>query len=79
MARACGRSSDQWADGSVCPCQVLADLQTIRQRKQQLAGLTLAYVGDGGNNMAHSLPAWRRLRECMSESVRRLVQPDLRS
>jgi ornithine carbamoyltransferase len=36
------------------PCQVLADLQTIRQRKQQLAGLTLAYVGDGGNNMAHS-------------------------
>jgi ornithine carbamoyltransferase len=36
------------------PCQVLADLQTIRERKQQLAGLTLAYVGDGGNNMAHS-------------------------
>ena len=36
------------------PCQVLADLQTIRQRKQQLAGLTLAYVGDGANNMAHS-------------------------
>jgi ornithine carbamoyltransferase len=36
------------------PCQVLADLQTIRQHKQQLAGLTLAYVGDGANNMAHS-------------------------
>jgi ornithine carbamoyltransferase len=36
------------------PCQMLADLQTIRQCKQQLAGLTLAYVGDGGNNMAHS-------------------------
>jgi ornithine carbamoyltransferase len=36
------------------PCQVLADLQTIRERKQQLAGLTLAYVGDGANNMAHS-------------------------
>lgn len=36
------------------PCQVLADLQSIRQRKQQLAGLTLAYVGDGANNMAHS-------------------------
>jgi ornithine carbamoyltransferase len=36
------------------PCQVLADLQTIRQRKHQLAGLTLAYVGDGANNMAHS-------------------------
>jgi ornithine carbamoyltransferase len=36
------------------PCQVLADLQTIRQAKSALAGLTLAYVGDGANNMAHS-------------------------
>jgi len=37
------------------PCQVLADLQTIRERFGRLAGLTLAYVGDGANNMAHSL------------------------
>jgi ornithine carbamoyltransferase len=36
------------------PCQVLADLQTIREHKKQLAGMTLAYVGDGANNMAHS-------------------------
>jgi ornithine carbamoyltransferase len=36
------------------PCQVLADLQTIRQHKRRLAGLTLAYVGDGANNMANS-------------------------
>jgi len=36
------------------PCQVLADLQTIRENKHQLAGLMLAYVGDGANNMAHS-------------------------
>jgi ornithine carbamoyltransferase len=36
-------------------CQVLADLQTIRERFGRLAGLTLAYVGDGANNMAHSL------------------------
>lgn len=36
------------------PCQVLADLQTVREHKGELAGLTLAYVGDGANNMAHS-------------------------
>jgi len=37
------------------PCQVLADLQTILEKKGRLAGLKLAYVGDGANNMAHSL------------------------
>ena len=37
------------------PCQVLADLQTIRECKGTLAGLTLTYLGDGANNMAHSL------------------------
>jgi ornithine carbamoyltransferase len=36
------------------PCQLLADLQTIRERHGKLAGLTLAYLGDGANNMAHS-------------------------
>ncbi|MFP5282990.1 MAG: ornithine carbamoyltransferase [Actinomycetes bacterium] len=36
------------------PCQVLADLLTIREHKGRLGGLTLAYVGDGANNMAHS-------------------------
>jgi ornithine carbamoyltransferase len=36
------------------PCQVLADLQTVRQHKKRLAGLTLSYLGDGANNMAHS-------------------------
>jgi ornithine carbamoyltransferase len=36
------------------PCQALADLQTIREHKGSLAGLTLTYLGDG-NNMAHSL------------------------
>ncbi|HST65481.1 MAG TPA: ornithine carbamoyltransferase [Mycobacteriales bacterium] len=37
------------------PCQVLADLQTVRERLGRLSGVTLAYVGDGANNMAHSL------------------------
>src|SRR5918912_2308863 len=36
------------------PCQALADLQTIRERKGRLQGLRLAYLGDG-NNVAHSL------------------------
>jgi ornithine carbamoyltransferase len=36
------------------PCQALADLQTIRERKRRLAGIRLAYLGDG-NNVAHSL------------------------
>ncbi len=36
------------------PCQILADLQTVRERKGELAGLTAAYVGDAANNMGHS-------------------------
>ncbi len=36
------------------PCQILADLQTIYQRKGRLAGLRAAYIGDG-NNVANSL------------------------
>lgn len=36
------------------PCQVLADLFTVLEKKGSLEGLKLAYVGDG-NNMAHSL------------------------
>lgn len=36
------------------PCQLLADLQTVRERFGDLAGRRLAYLGDGANNMAHS-------------------------
>jgi ornithine carbamoyltransferase len=36
------------------PCQILADLQTVRERKGRLAGVTMSYLGDGANNMAHS-------------------------
>ena len=38
------------------PCQVLADLMTIREHKSRLEGLKMCYVGDG-NNMANSLIA----------------------
>ena len=37
------------------PCQVLADLQTLAERKGSLNSLRLSYFGDGANNMAHSL------------------------
>lgn len=36
------------------PCQILADLQTIQEKKQKLAGVTTAWVGDG-NNVCNSL------------------------
>jgi ornithine carbamoyltransferase len=36
------------------PCQVLADLFTVYEKRSCLKGLKLAYIGDG-NNMAHSL------------------------
>jgi len=36
------------------PCQVLADLLTVRERLGGLAGRTLAYLGDAANNMSHS-------------------------
>jgi len=36
------------------PCQVLADLQTIRAHYASLGGRTLTFLGDGSSNMAHS-------------------------
>lgn len=36
------------------PCQLLADLLTIKERKGSLDGLTMSYLGDGANNMAAS-------------------------
>lgn len=37
------------------PCQILADLMTVREKKGRLKGLTLAYLGDSNNNVTHSL------------------------
>jgi len=36
------------------PCQLLADLLTVREHKGELAGLTVAFVGDGACNMGNS-------------------------
>ena len=36
------------------PCQLLADLLTSREHKGSLSGLTVAFLGDGGSNMAQS-------------------------
>ncbi|WP_237205552.1 ornithine carbamoyltransferase [Rothia nasimurium] len=36
------------------PCQILADLLTIREHKGKLADLTMVYLGDAANNMANS-------------------------
>ena len=37
------------------PCQILADVMTIAEHKKRLTGLHIAYVGDGENNVTHSL------------------------
>ncbi len=37
------------------PCQALADMYTIREKKKTLRDIKFAYLGDGGSNVAHSL------------------------
>lgn len=37
------------------PCQILADLLSIKEKKGKLKGLKLAFIGDGDNNVTHSL------------------------
>lgn len=37
------------------PCQVIADVYTIWKKKGKLSGLNLTFIGDGGNNISHSL------------------------
>jgi ornithine carbamoyltransferase len=53
------------------PCQLLADLLTIREHKGTLAGLTVAFLGDGASNMGHSY-----LRACATAGIHvRLASP----
>ncbi|MFC4060415.1 ornithine carbamoyltransferase [Planomonospora corallina] len=57
------------------PCQILADLQTVREQFGATAGLTLTYYGDGANNMAHSYllggaTAGMNVRICAPEGYR---------
>jgi len=37
------------------PCQIMADLLTIKEKKQELKGINLTFLGDGENNVTHSL------------------------
>jgi ornithine carbamoyltransferase len=57
------------------PCQVLADLQTVRAARGRLAGLIVAFLGDGSSNMAHSwllggVTAGMNVRICAPEAYR---------
>jgi len=36
------------------PCQILADLMTIKERKRRLQGLNFVFIGDGNDNLTHS-------------------------
>jgi ornithine carbamoyltransferase len=49
------------------PCQALADYFTLRERRGELAGLKMAYVGDG-NNVAHEL-MWGAVKLGMKFSI----------
>ena len=48
------------------PCQLLADLQTVREHKGRLAGVRAAFVGDGACNMGNSWAA----RRCVGGDAR---------
>lgn len=65
------------------PCQVLADLMTIREHFGKTEGLTLAYVGDSNNNVTHSLMfgcplAGINIKVGAPDSEEFLPQPDVR-
>ena len=58
------------------PCQVLADLMTVREHKHQLEGINMCYIGDG-NNMANSLiVGFLKVGAHVSIACPREYQPD---
>ena len=58
------------------PCQVMADLLTIREHKGKLEGLTMCYIGDG-NNMANSLiVGFLKMGAHVSIACPKAYQPD---
>jgi ornithine carbamoyltransferase len=64
------------------PCQTLADLLTLRERFGGLAGLTVAFIGDGGSNICVSLleaAALLGLRLIVASPPGFEVDPDLRT
>ena len=58
------------------PCQVMGDLFTVLEKKQRLAGLKLAFIGDG-NNVATR--CWRRQVRMDVAIACRLATPDPQS
>jgi ornithine carbamoyltransferase len=55
FARYCSVPVINGLTDSFHPCQVLADLMTIYEKKGDFKGLKLVYLGDGKNNVTHSL------------------------
>jgi ornithine carbamoyltransferase len=55
-------------DDLLHPCQALSDLYTIRKKFRSLKGLKLAFLGDGGSNVCHSL-----MQACSKLGVRMTI------
>ena len=69
MAAVSRRAGRQRADRLFHPCQVLADLQTIREHKGTLAGLTLSYLGRRQQHGALAAARRRHRRVCTCGSA----------
>lgn len=64
-------------DDLLHPCQALSDMYTIKRRLGKLRGLNLTYLGDGNNNVTHSLMyACSKLGINMTVSCPLSLKPD---